>query len=71
MAQKVSAKKSGQKPCPNARTSIWDVVLAATTSGWSATLRLCAVLGLICCSLIIAAVVNARALGALTTFLGG
>jgi hypothetical protein len=47
------------------------VVLAATTSGWSATLRLCAVLGLICCSLIIAAVVNARALGALTTFLGG
>lgn len=43
----------------------------ATTAGWSATMRLSVLLVVICSALIVAALLNARLLTALTTFAGG
>jgi hypothetical protein len=66
-----NSKKSGARPARERRTSIWDAVIAATAEGWSATMRLCVLLVLICTALIVAALLNARLLNALTTLLGG
>jgi hypothetical protein len=66
-----NSKKSGTRPPRDRRTSIWDAVMAATAAGWSATMRLCVLLVVICTALTVAALLNARLLTALTTLLGG
>lgn len=64
-------KKSGKRNGPDRRPSIWDAVMVATAAGWSATMRLCVLLVVICTALIVTALLNARALGALMAMLGG
>ncbi|MGY4708377.1 hypothetical protein ACXDF8_02190 [Mycolicibacterium sp. CBM1] len=64
------SKNPGGAPLRPRRTSIWDAVIAATIHGWSATMRLCVLLAVICTALIVAALLNARLLTALTTLFG-
>jgi adenylosuccinate synthase len=66
-----NSKKSGTRTDRDRRTSIWDAVIAATAAGWSATMRLCVLLVVICTALIVAALLNARLLTALPTLFGG
>lgn len=64
--------KNPTAPPPRTRgTSIWDAVIAATAQGWSATIRLCVLLLVIGGVLIVAALLNARLLTAVTTLFGG
>lgn len=64
-------KKSDKRTGPDRHPSIWDAVMAATAAGWSATMRLCVLLVVICTTLIVTALLNAQALGALMAILGG
>ncbi len=57
-------------PTHSRRTSMWDAVIAATTQGWSATMRLCVLLLVIVTTLVAAALLNTRLLSALTSILG-
>ncbi|MCV7194322.1 hypothetical protein [Mycolicibacterium brumae] len=64
------ARPKSKKTHPVRRTSIWDAVIAATTQGWSATMRLCVLLLVICGALIAASVLNAPLLTTLTSLFG-